>query len=628
MYTLGRMKNITSLFDGIKVLERAITYELNAQDEEAFRIAAEIQVDVDALEKERARQVDIGAPENELARQSKFITSKHAGRQKRIAAVREEGRGRLEELQRKLADAKHELDIMLDILHSPVLMLPYEITAEIFHWNLLMGGNLKNMLLVCKRWTKVAYSSPRLWSRIAVTNRGPDEIRLQGALICSTISYLRSVLSRSQASPLQVEISLGRYSDCVIPSGSSQSSSFDIWPWATTNRESAISRILDNQILRRCTSIVLGNCSLPLDYDRPQRVVENMTDLPLLSSLYIGTSLSSSDLYIVKPLIKFSPSLRHIRCRSSTIGPQDFGTEMWTKRIKSFGWLDTSKPCHLLHESSSLRELAIYGCPDAALTLPALQVLRWSLSTYSVLHLITAAHLHTLILTHQSVFQRDLLASPISFPKLRIAIHTKIPDLTILHAFKTPALEHLSIQSEAQEPTALSELFDGATHMPTPKSLHLECAFTDDALIAVLGRLPWLEELQVAGTIAQDAFWEGLTPSNKPTWQVWLPESYPDERAHRILTPNLKILLVNYSTGNLYAPPESQPSKEQAEISQASERPGDRSSGGEWTVRQASAVAVARAQAGCPLETLACWSPEKKVEVLIGNLDTLPQRPM
>ncbi len=171
---------------------------------------------------------------------------------------------------------------------------------------------------------------------------------------------------------------------------------------------------------------------------------------------------------------------------------------------------------------------------------------------------------------------------------------------------------------------ALFELFDGSVHMPTPKSLHLNCAFTDAALIAVLGRLPWLEGLQVAGTIAQDAFWEGLTPSSKPTWRVWLPMSHPDERANRILVPNLKVLLVNYSTGNLYTPPISKstkrmPQKHRAGIAQECD--------GEWTVTQASAVAVAREQAGCPLETLACWSPEKKVEVLIGNLDTLPQRP-
>ena len=608
MYTFGRMENVESLFDGVEVLEAAITCELNSQDVEASRIAAEIQVDMDASEKEIAHRYDL-------------IIAKHVEREKRVAAVREEGRGRLEELRRKLANAKHELAV----IHAPILILPYEVTAEIFNWHGLMGGNLKTTLLVCKRWTAVAYSSPQIWSRIALTDLRPDEILLQGALICSTVTYLRSVLSRAQASPLQVEIHFSRYSHWEFSSRSA-------WREAIANRDEAISLILNNQILRRCTCIALGNTSPFFEHDRPPTVIENMTILPLLSSLYISPPLDNPGDHTARSLIKFSPSLRHIRCRNSSISPQDFGTGMWTKRIESFGWVDASKPCHLLHESSSLRELAINGHPDVAITLPALQVLRWSLSTYSVLHFITAPHLHTLILTYR-VFERVVLASPIAFPKLRIAIHYKIPDLKILRTFQTPALEHLSIQSDAQKPTALFELFDGATHMPTPKSLHLEGAFTDAALIAVLGRLPWLEELQVAGTIAQHAFWEGLTPSNKPTWRVWLPESHQDERANRILVPNLKILLVNYSTGNLYTHPESQPTgaqrvtrKQRAETSQASERP-DGSSGGEWTMRQASAVAVARAQAGCPLETLACWAPEKKVKVLIGCLDTLPQRP-
>ena len=98
-------------------------------------------------------------------------------------------------------------------------------------------------------------------------------------------------------------------------------------------------------------------------------------------------------------------------------------------------------------------------------------------------------------------------AGSINLPNLRVAMHAKICDLMILHGFQTPALEHLSIESSALSPTALFELFDGSVHMPTPKSLHLDCAFTDAALIAVLGRLPWLEELQFAATLVQDAFW-------------------------------------------------------------------------------------------------------------------------
>jgi len=611
------MENIESLSDEVEVLEGAITCELNAQEVEASRIAAEIQVDIDALEKE-------------LACYYGLITAKHTERENRVAAVREEGRGRLEELQKTLADAKHELAV----IHSPILILPYEVTAEIFNWHVLMRGDLRTLLLVCKRWTTVAYSSPRLWSRIAVTDRGPDGVRLQGALVCDTVTYLRSVLSRAQASPLQVEISFGTYKTFVHPNNYSQPSSLRHWSQADANCDEALSLILNNQILRRCTSIVLGNCPISGLDDKLPKVVENMTILPLLSSLYIDQFMNESGLQIVRSLIKVSPSLRHIRCRHSTIGPQNFGIGMWTRRIESYGWTNPSQSCHLLHESPSLRELGISGHLTGALTLPALQVLRMLPFAHSALRLITAPHLHTLILAHGLVSVEHIPVNPINLPNLRVAIHTQICNIAALRVFQTPALEHLSIQSLGLGPTDLFELFDGSVQMPTPKSLHLDCAFTDAALIAVLGRLPLLEELQVAGTIAQDAFWEALSPSNKPTWRVWLPKSLPDERANRILTPNLKFLLLNYSTGNLYTPPKGQPTtaqrkarKRRAERAQEPELPDDGPRGGEWTVIQASAVALAREHAGCPLETLACWSPEKQVNVLIGSLDTLPQRP-
>jgi hypothetical protein len=159
--------------------------------------------------------------------------------------------------------------------------------------------------------------------------------------------------------------------------------------------------------------------------------------------------------------------------------------------------------------------------------------------------------------------------------------------------------------------------------MPTPTSLHLDCTFTDAVLITVLGRLPWLEELQVAGTGAQNTFWKALNPSCNPSWQNSLPKSYADVRATRILVPHLKVLLVNYPTGIPCVMPTH---IQRREMAQVSEHPDDVSRGGDWTVIQASAVAVAREQAGCPLRTLACWSPEQKVEVLTGSLDSLPNR--
>ena len=610
MYTFGRMENVEFLFDKVEVLEAAITGELNAQDTHRVTTVAEIQVETDASEMD-------------IARHHKIITAECVEREKRS----EEGRKRLEELRRKLADAKHELAV----INSPILILPYEATAEIFNWHLLMGGCMTTMLLICKRWTSVAYSSPRLWSRIAVTNCHPDRPLLQGAIRCGDLDKLRSVLSRARSSPLQLELSFNDHIFSI--GGPAKSASLRRGTRAHANRGTALALILDNQVLKRCTRFVLRSYEI---HFTPTPPIDNMSVLPLLSSLYIdATACGDPALQLIRSLVKVSPSLRHIRWHRSSTSPQeDLGVGAWMKGIETYGWLHLSNPCPLLYESPSLREIGFYGDPVVPLTLPASQVIRWQILTYSGLNFITAPHLHTLILHHSSQHAVTYPPGSIMFPNLRVAIHTAIANSTALHIFHTPALEHLSIQFTTESPTALFELFDGSTHMPTPKSLHLECAFTDAALIAVLARLPWLEELQIAGTIAQGAFWEGLTPSSSTSWRVWLPTSYPDERARHILAPNLKILLVNYSTGNLYAPPEPDPFKERKKARrqrvvtrQTAEPPHEGPKGGMWTVEHASAVAIAREQAGCPLDTLACWSPEQRVEVLIGNLDRLPQRP-
>ena len=131
------------MFGTVDILETDIACALNAQDGEPARIDAEIQGGIDVLEKE-------------IPRYHEIAISKHGQREKRVAAVRKKGRARLGELQRKLTDAKNELALIM----SPILILPYEVTAEFFNWHMLMGGNLTTMQLVCKRWTMVAYSSP------------------------------------------------------------------------------------------------------------------------------------------------------------------------------------------------------------------------------------------------------------------------------------------------------------------------------------------------------------------------------------------------------------------------------------------------------------------------------------
>ena len=172
-----------------------------------------------------------------------------------------------------------------------------------------------------------------------------------------------------------------------------------------------------------------------------------MTILPLLSSLYIDAWLKESGFYIIRSLIKFSPSLQYIRWHGDDVeGIEDLDEWVCTKIFDDLGCLHWDKSCHSLHEASSLRELGIYDHQAVALALPALQVLSWSLSTYSTLYLTTAPYLHTLILTHHRVFNERLSAGLITLPNLRVAVHAEISDIINIHGFQTPALEHLSIQ--------------------------------------------------------------------------------------------------------------------------------------------------------------------------------------
>ena len=599
MQSFGRTENAPASLGAVEVLETAITGELNAQEATATRIVPEIKGCIDDSEKETARHREAS-------------TATHAEQERRVAAVREAERARLEELREKLKGAQHEVAVV----HSPTLLLPYELMVEILDWHMLMGGTLAATLLVCKRWTMVAYSSPRLWARITVTNL-PYHRLLQGSVRCTDLDHLRLVLSRSQSCPLQVEL-------CFQPlvfserMNCSSSASLTCGPQTVANRIEAVKLILGDQILRRCTTLVLAKQFLPLTY-------QNATILPLLSSIQVhDVAMYDRELQSLHSLVSLSPALRHVRCTRS-LSRESWGVGLWSRKIESYCWLFPWIPCFPLHESPSLRNLGVFQDLAVPLTLPALQVLRWSVRTYSALHRITAPHLHTLILRHGPSSMPESAGS-ISFPNLRVAIHTEICDPTALHMFDTPALEHLSIEywSSATSPTALLELVNGWTHMPRPKSLHLDCTFTGAALIGVLGRLAWLEELQIGGTGVWNTFWEGLTPSCNPSWQASLPNSNADENTTHVLVPDLKILLVNYPTGMRHTVPTPDQQSEMAHVpNDLDDGPG----GGDWTVTQASAVAVARGKSGCPLRTLACWSPEEEVEVLIGSLDSVPNKP-
>ena len=602
MHTFDPTENAPSLRDAAEVLETAIGIigELNVQEADAMCNVSEIQGDIDALKKETA-------PDGET------ITATQAEQKRRVVAVREAGQAWPEELRRRLEGAPYELSVV----NSPTLVLPYELMAEIFDWHMLKGGRWTTTLLVCKRWSMVAYSSPRLWSRISVTDDQDCPRYLRGSVICTDLDHLRLVLSRSRSCRLQVELSILSEPFPHLDESIS-SASLMHGPQATANCIEAAKLILGDQVLKRCTALILGNHFLPFDY-------QNTTVLPLLSSIRTYSLLGRErEIQFIQSLVDLSPALRHIHCDHS-LNAENKGVGLWTKRIESYSWICPSTPCYPLHESPSLRKLGIRRDPVGPLTLPALQILKWSTGVYSALHRITAPHLHTLILRHGLRGWRSKCesAGSISFPNLRVAVHSSVYLPKVLHMFHTPALEHLSIQnrSPAPPPAALHELFDGSTHMPTPKSIHFDCAFTNDTLIAVLGRLPRLEELQVAGSAVNDTFWKRLTPSCNPTSQVLLTESPTDEPAPDILVPNLKVLLVHYPKATALTP------NQKSEMENVSKYPGEASSCREWKLMQVSAVAVAREQAGCSFRTLACRFPEHKVEVLIGSLDNLPKRP-
>jgi flagellin-like hook-associated protein FlgL len=121
----GQTVDVPSSYDAVKVLDAAITGGLNAQEVDAACIAADIQVDIDALEKE-------------ITRHRGAIPARHPERQRRVASVRKAERARLEELQSQLEDAKYALAVV----NSPTLnILPSEVMAEILDWHMLMGGD-------------------------------------------------------------------------------------------------------------------------------------------------------------------------------------------------------------------------------------------------------------------------------------------------------------------------------------------------------------------------------------------------------------------------------------------------------------------------------------------------------
>ena len=324
MHTFGPTENAPSLLAAAEVLETAISIsgELNAQEADAACNVSKILGDIDALEKERVRRRGI-------------ITATHAEQERPVVAVHEVGQAWPEKLRRKLEGAPYELSV----INSPTLVLPHELMAEIFDWHMLMGG----------RWTTVAYSSPQLWSRISVTNHARGERYLEGSVICTDLDDLRIVLSRSRSCRLRVELfflpdAFPRRDESIT------SASLMPGPQATANCIEATKLILGDQVLRRCTYLILTNNFLPFDY-------QNTTVLPLLSAIRSYASRGRErEIQFIQSLVDLSPALQHIHCDHG-LSAENKGVGLWTERIKSYSWIVPLGPCYPLDESPSLRKL-------------------------------------------------------------------------------------------------------------------------------------------------------------------------------------------------------------------------------------------------------------------------------
>ena len=134
----------------------------------------------------------------------------------------------------------------LAVITSPVLSLPHEVMERIFNWYAL-GGNLGTLLLVCRRWTAIAYNVPHLWSRVSITDYPASS---KGSIGCTDLNHLRSVLSRSRSTPLHIKI---RYTNCTS-NADLPPSSFKHQSLASANRTEAIILILRNDIICRRAS--------------------------------------------------------------------------------------------------------------------------------------------------------------------------------------------------------------------------------------------------------------------------------------------------------------------------------------------------------------------------------------
>lgn len=101
-----------------------------------------------------------------------------------------------------LADVKHQLAT----ISAPILRLPTECIAEIMQY-FNVHNSAVILLLVSKRWNTIVKATPRLWSKIIVTDAGfYGTLHLKEAHICKSLKHLSFVLSFSKNAALDIEL--------------------------------------------------------------------------------------------------------------------------------------------------------------------------------------------------------------------------------------------------------------------------------------------------------------------------------------------------------------------------------------------------------------------------------------
>ena len=150
-----------------------------------------------------ATQPNIDAAREIILRQEALIAQTEANREtekQHILSITSEA---IEPTLSLLADVKHQFAT----ISAPILRLPTECIAEIMQY-FNVHNSAVILLLVSKRWNTIVKATPRLWSKIVITDTAFYWTRhLKEAHICKSLNHLSFVLAFSKNAALDIELS-------------------------------------------------------------------------------------------------------------------------------------------------------------------------------------------------------------------------------------------------------------------------------------------------------------------------------------------------------------------------------------------------------------------------------------